>query len=173
MSVFRPHLPLGSRRRVQPLAQIQITPLIDVLLVLLVLGVLLWARGRPLQGAAARVPAQPPGLNAMALALPGQSTPLPGAVAPDEHEALIGLGAHGQLSWQGRPVTRDLLMHQVQGALAHDPDARIWLAIDAATPYAEVIHWLDWLQARQVSQVNLLTAHPVPGSPAPEASRKP
>jgi biopolymer transport protein ExbD len=162
---------LPSHRRLSPPAQIQITPLIDVLLVLLVLGALMWARGRSSQAATA--PAPFPQLSALPLTLPAQSAPAPASTAPTENDALIGLGTHGQLSWQGRPVTRDLLMRQLQAELARDPATPVWLAIDATTPYAEVVHWLDWLQARQVLHVNLLTTRPASAMPAPEAPRKP
>jgi biopolymer transport protein ExbD len=110
-------------------------------------------------------------LSGMPVTLPTQSTPLPSSAEPAGHEALIGLGVHGQLSWQGRPVTLEQLLDQLQAALARDPGAPVWLAIDATTPYAEVIHWLDRLQARHVTRLNLLTTRPAPASPAPEGSR--
>mgnify|MGYP000163734661 FL=1 len=88
--------------------------------------------------------------------------------------ALIGLDAQGRLSWQGRPVTPDLLMAQVDLALAQDPQTPVWLSIDAAASYADVVRWLDWLQSRQVRQLNLLTARPAASTTPPtSASRKP
>jgi biopolymer transport protein ExbD len=157
-SAGRHGLPERHRVTQSPL-QIQITPLVDVLLVLLVLGLLAWAGNR----AGSRVvltsePAPAP--------LPGLSLPLRHAAdaqrasAADEKALLIGLGLHGHLSWRGTPVTRDILEQQLRQALEHDAQADVWLAADEALPYADLLPWLEWLQARQVSRLTLLTRSP-------------
>lgn len=139
-----------------PSAQIQITPLVDVLLVLLVLGMLAWEASRASGRTTARA-------NAPMELLQGLSLPLrAGATAQqdvmlDDTSWLVGLGAHGQLSWRGVPVTRDILAQQLRQAREHDPAASVWLAVDEALPYADLMVWLEWLQAQQVSQLTLLS----------------
>mgnify|MGYP000154943498 FL=1 len=166
------------RRREPPLqAQIQITPLIDVLLVLLIMGTLAWvsARAADRAAAAAAAASSPAPMSGSSVSLPIKpgSSGTPDAVLTAQ-AALIGLDAQGRLSWQGRPVTPDLLMAQVDLALAQDPQTPVWLAIDAAASYADVVRWLDWLQSRQVRQLNLLTARPAASTTPPtSASRKP
>ena len=166
------------RRREPPLqAQIQITPLIDVLLVLLIMGALAWvsARAADRAAAAAAAASSPAPMSGSSVSLPIK----PGSSGTTEavltaQAALIGLDAQGRLSWQGRPVTPDLLMAQVDLALAQDPQTPVWLSIDAAASYADVVRWLDWLQSRQVRQLNLLTARPAASTTPPtSASRKP
>ena len=74
-----------------------------------------------------------------------------------ERTALIGLGPHGRLNWRGTPVTRDMLEQQLSQVLAQDPQADVWLAADEALPYADLLPWLEWLQAQHVVRVTLLT----------------
>jgi biopolymer transport protein ExbD len=159
---------------VPPPAQIQITPLIDVLLVLLVLGALAWLNGRAAHPMGRAQAKQPDLLQSLPVTLPTAATPVQREeVVLTEQSALIGLRAGGQLSWQGRPVSTDILERQLQQALALDPQTPVWLAIDAATPYADVARWLDWLQARQVRQLSLLVSAPTQAARAAALPRKP
>jgi biopolymer transport protein ExbD len=134
-------------------------PLVDVLLVLLVLGVLTWA-GHRVGGVVS------PRVEPVPELLPGLTLPLRHATDTQrladgaEKMPLIGLGLHGHVTWRGTPVTRDILEQQLRQALEHDPQADVWLAADEALPYADLLPWLEWLQARQVSRLTLLTRSP-------------
>ena len=146
---------VAARRFVAvPVPQLSVTPLVDVLLVLLVLGLLAWT-GATSHDHRAREPALEP--------VPGLSLPLrphTGESAQTrwgERTALIGLGPHGRLNWRGTPVTRDMLEQQLSQVLAQDPQADVWLAADEALPYADLLPWLEWLQAQHVVRVTLLT----------------
>jgi len=151
-----------------PLPQIQITPLIDVLLVLLVLGVL--------AGSAAQTgtPASAKSLSTTD-ALAGLSLPLRSGVdaapmlTPADDRLWMGLGLQGRLSWREVPVTRDILARQLREALSHNRHAEVWLAVDQDVPYADLLPWLEWLQTQQVTRLTLLrrAAPPVPGSGKP------
>ncbi len=138
-----------------PQAQIQITPLVDVLLVLLVMGVMAWAASQ------ASGPARAHASDASD-AMRGLSLPLGGGVdaaaplKPREDPFRIGLGLQGRLSWADVPVTREILTRQLQEALARTPHAEVWLAVDQAVPYADLLPWLEWLQAQQVTRLTLL-----------------
>ena len=139
-----------------PVPQLSVTPLVDVLLVLLVLGLLSWTGATSHDHRAReREPALEP--------VPGLSLPLrphTGESAQTrwgERTALIGLGPHGRLNWRGTPVTRGMLEQQLSQVLAQDPQADVWLAADEALPYADLLPWLEWLQAQHVVRVTLLT----------------
>lgn len=154
-----------------PQAQIQITPLVDVLLVLLVMGVMAWAASQA--SGPARAQASP--ASDASDAMRGLSLPLGGGVdaaaplKPREDPFRIGLGLQGRLSWADVPVTREILTRQLQEALARNPHAEVWLAVDQAVPYADLLPWLEWLQAQQVTRLTLLhranPAAPVTGKP--------
>lgn len=151
--------PLGGAwpaTAVPPLAQIQITPLIDVLLVLLVMGALAWAAQQAAGQSTAKVSTSPDPLQGLSLPLRSEADAA-GPVTPTEDTLLLGIGPHGQLSWRGVPVTRDILQRQLQQALAQDARAEVWLAVDPALPYADMLSWLEWLQARHVTRLTLLS----------------
>ena len=151
-----------------PQAQMQITPLVDVLLVLLVMGVMGWAASQA--SGPARAQASPASDAMLGLSLPlGGGVDAAAPLQPREGHLRIGLGLQGRLSWAGVPVTREILTRQLQEALARAPHAEVWLAVDQAVPYADLLTWLEWLQAQQVTRLTLLhranPAAPVTGKP--------
>ncbi|MEY3912720.1 MAG: hypothetical protein RL509_764, partial [Pseudomonadota bacterium] len=96
----------------------QITPLIDVLLVLLVMGVLAWSASQA--SGHARVKASASSDALLGLTLPLRSgVDAASALAPTEDRLWIGLGLQGRLSWGEAPVTRDILTRQLREALKH------------------------------------------------------
>ena len=149
----------------QPMAQIQITPLLDVMLVLLVFGaacVVIRAPGRqagkaePLVSEVQEMPLAMPELPAL--------TAVP-APAPGHDSPLIGLGLHGRLYWREQPVTPDILQQQLAQVLAERPMQSVLLAADAQLPYVELMHWLGWLQSQGVVQLSLLSRIKAHASP--------
>lgn len=142
---------------VQPMAQIQITPLLDVLLVLLVFGAAC-AVIRPSGGQAGRAEHLVSDVQKMPLSMPElpamTAVPVP---ASGEDRILIGLGLHGRLFWREQPVTPDILQQQLAQVLADRPSQTVLLAAEAQLPYAELMHWLGWLQAQGVVQLSLLS----------------
>lgn len=151
-----------------PPAHIQITPLVDVLLVLLVLGVLAWAAGPTAKRATARSDASSDLLQGLSLPLRG-TTQTQREVALGDKALLVGVGLHGQLSWRGVPVTREILAQQLREARERESHTDVWLAADEALPYADLMVWLEWLQGQQVSRLTLLSrvqpSAGVPGKP--------
>lgn len=153
---------------VHPQALIQVTPLIDVLLVLLVLGVLAWAGHRASGPGAQSAVSTAESIQGLTLPLQGPVQQDP--VSPGDAPAfMIGLGLHDQLSWQGVPVTRDMLLLRLREALEQQPQADVRLAVDQAVPYADLMPWLSWLQSQHVTRLTLLgrssAAVAAPGKP--------
>ncbi len=155
------HLPV-------PLPQIQVTPLIDVLLVLLVLGVLAGSAAQTGKHASAKSLTSTDVLAGLTLPLRSGVDAAP-MLTPTDDRLWMGLGLQGRLSWREVPVTHDILTRQLREALTHNRHAEVWLAVDQDVPYADLLPWLEWLQAQQVTRLTLLRRAP---PPAP-ASGKP
>jgi len=94
-------------------AQINITPLVDVMLVLLVIFMI-----------AAPVISQP-----IRLDLPGRSPPLPIKV---DAPIVLRIDAAGQVHWNGDPTPLPALRAMLQAEVARDAQARVTLQIDAS-----------------------------------------
>jgi biopolymer transport protein ExbD len=169
---FRPGAQVRHVPVTLPVAQIQITPLIDVLLVLLVLGVLAWTGSHAGRHAGGRTPSQAVSswddLHGLTLPLRNGLDADRKITSPDDG-IRIGLGLQGRLTWGGAPVTLDILTRQLHEALERRPHTEVWLSVDQALPYADVLPWLAWLQTQQVTHLTLLSriqpAAPVTGKP--------
>ena len=99
----------------QPFAQMNTTPLIDVLLVLLIMFIL-------------TIPAQ---THKVAIDLP---TPGPGIAAqPETHR--LAIAADGALSWDGAPIADTALNARLR-AISANPDATLQLESAAEARYA-------------------------------------
>jgi biopolymer transport protein ExbD len=151
----------------QPQVQIQITPLMDVLLVLLVLGLLAWSGSQASRHATERATALSRSIpeDRQGLSLPLRNgTEVARSFTPDEDGVWIGLGLQGRLTWREAPVTRDILTRQLRTALEQNPHAEVWLAVDQAMPYADLLPWLDWLQTQHVQRLTLMSRSQPPAS---------
>lgn len=138
------------------LAQIQITPLVDVLLVLWVLGAMAMG-GKAASPPTAAIPDVPAPRQAIPLELPLLTSSAASPLAGEDADPLIALAGHGRLFWHEQPVTSDILRQRLQAALAQRPQQSVQLAVDASVTYADLIRWLDWLQGQGASQIRLLT----------------
>ena len=149
----------------QPMAQIQITPLLDVMLVLLVFGAAC-AVMRPSGGQTGKAEPLLSEVQELPLAMPELPalTAVP-APTPSHDRLLIGLGLHGRLYWREQPVTPDILQQQLAQVLAERPAQTVLLAAEAQLPYAELMHWLGWLQAQGVVRLSLLSRINVRATP--------
>ena len=112
-------LSLGGSRDAPPMSEINTTPLIDVMLVLLIMFII-------------TVPMQ---THEVEVALPG-STPPPVKIERLKND--LSLSAAGQLSWNGMPIA-DAQLRGALGeiaAMAHEPE--IHFRPDAAARYERV-----------------------------------
>ena len=96
----------------QPIAEINTTPLVDVMLVLLIMFILII----------------PVGTHKVPLDLPG-----PGGALPRTHR--LGLDAAGRLYWDGRPVAPAELTRRLRAMAADPAEPLLEIDADAETRY--------------------------------------
>ncbi|MEO1733002.1 MAG: ExbD/TolR family protein, partial [Pseudomonadota bacterium] len=110
-----------KRRRAQPMAEINVTPFVDVMLVLLIIFMV----AAPLLTVG--VPVELPETAANAL-------------PTDQEEPLtVTLTADGRVQIQASDTARDELVTRLRAIAAERDSARVFLRADGAVPYAEVM----------------------------------
>lgn len=128
-----------GRRRNQPMSEINVTPFVDVMLVLLVIFMVaapLMTAGVPLnlpQTAANAVPTE-------------QEEPL-----------VISIPAEGQMLIMDQPVQDDQVVSALRTALADRQSGRVFLRADGAIPYSRVVQIMGALNAAGITDIVLVT----------------
>ena len=134
----------GRRRRRGTMVEINMTPLVDVMLVLLIVFMI----AAPLLTAGVTVD------------LPERdSAPLPGQDEP----LAVSIDAAGAVFIQDTAVTLDQLGPRLQAITGRNPDARIFVRGDRAIDYGAVMAVVSEINRAGFGKVALLT---VPGSTA-------
>ena len=134
----------GRRRRRGTMVEINMTPLVDVMLVLLIVFMI----AAPLQTAGVTVDLP----EADSSALPGQDEPL-----------AVSIDATGAVFIQDTAVTLDQLGPRLQAITGRNPEARIFVRGDRAIDYGAVMAVVSEINRAGFGKVALLT---VPGSAA-------
>ncbi len=130
----------GRRRgRAQPMAEINVTPFVDVMLVLLIIFMV----AAPLLTVG--VPVDLP--KTAASALPGDS----------EEPLTVTLTADGRVQIQTTDVLREELVGRLRAIAAERSSDRVFLRADGAIPYAQVMQVMGALNAGGFSNVGLVT----------------
>ncbi|WP_420586417.1 protein TolR [Ruegeria sp.] len=130
----------GRRRgRAQPMAEINVTPFVDVMLVLLIIFMV----AAPLLTVG--VPVDLP--KTAASALPGDN----------EEPLTVTLTADGQVQIQTTDVQREELIGRLRAIAAERSSDRVFLRADGAIPYAQVMQVMGALNAGGFSNVGLVT----------------
>lgn len=137
---------LPGPRAAPPFAEINITPLVDVFLVLLVIFIV----SAPLMA------------QRLALALPRADTPALAPAAPLA-AATIALDAQDQLRLGGETLTEATLRERLQALGAAQPDAEILLRVDERVPYGRVVALIGIAQAAGLSRIGFVAD---PAAPA-------
>lgn len=128
-----------GRRRNAPMSEINVTPFVDVMLVLLVIFMVaapLMTAGVPLnlpQTAATAVPTE-------------QEEPL-----------VISIPANGDVMLMDAPVTDDQIVTRLRDLLARRQTDRVFLRADGAIPYARVVQVMGALNAAGMTNIVLVT----------------
>ena len=138
---------MRPRIRRRPIAEINVVPYIDVMLVLLII----FMAAAPLlsQGIRVDLPAAP-------------AEPLP----PSAREPLIvELDKEGRVfinygAEPDQPVAPETLVNRVSAVLAYRPDTAVLIGADAEVPYGRVVRLMGLLQQAGAPSVGMITAAP-------------
>ncbi|MGI4814882.1 MAG: ExbD/TolR family protein [Janthinobacterium lividum] len=128
---------LKSRDAGRPMADINMTPFIDVMLVLLVIFIV----GAPVL------------TRALALDLP------PAHTAPQPEPAVgvtLAIDATGQLYWNGAPLAAAALDATLAAAARRDPAPDLLLRADARTPYGRIAALLAAAQRAGLTRIGFV-----------------
>lgn len=132
------------RRSRRALAEINVTPLVDVMLVLLIISMIaapMLEKGIPLE-------------------LPSAQT----AADIEEARVVVSLDRDGRIRLNDVPVHPDLLEERMRAMAKSRPRDTVFLRGDKLIPYGEVLFVMDRIRKAGVTRVALVT---VP-TPAPE-----
>ncbi|AXI55715.1 protein TolR [Sulfitobacter sp. JL08] len=129
----------GRGNRTRPMAEINVTPFVDVMLVLLIIFMV----AAPLLTVG--VPVELPKTAA-------------GALPADQEEPLtVTLTADGIIQIQTTEIARDALVTKLRAIAAERESDRIFLRADGAVPYSEVMQVMGALNAGGFSNIGLVT----------------
>lgn len=128
-----------KRRRTKPMSEINVTPFVDVMLVLLIIFMVaapLLTVGVPVE-------------------LPRSAA---GALAVDQEEPLtITLTADGSIQIQTTEVARADLVSRLRAIAAERTSDRVFLRADGSVPYAQVMQVMGALNAGGFANIGLVT----------------
>lgn len=128
-----------SRSRAEPMAEINVTPFVDVMLVLLIVFMV----AAPLLTVG--VPVELPETAA---------EPLP---MPEENPLTITLKADGGVAIQDTDVPRDTLIPRLTAIVEERNDRRLFLRADRGMDYGSVMQVMGALNAAGFTQIGLVT----------------
>ena len=138
----------GGSGRHRALAEINITPLVDVMLVLLIISML----------------AAPMLQKGIPLDLPATET----AKDIRDPRTVVSLDREGRLRLNDQPVHPDLLLQRMKALASGNPGDTVFLRADKLIPYGEVLHVMDLIRKAGVTRIALVT---VPMGASPGAAR--
>jgi len=126
------------RSRYRPMSEINVTPMVDVMLVLLVIFMV----------------AAPLLTVGVPVDLPQTRAP---AITEQKEPLVITLNAKGELFLQNSPVTGDELVPRLQAITKSNPQADIYVRGDRAISYGRVMEVMGLVSAAGFSKVSLIT----------------
>ena len=128
---------LERRAEAQPMSEINVTPLVDVMLVLLVIFMLT----APLLTSAIR------------LDLP-QTDGLQSGEAPQA--VTVAMDAKGQLFFNDKPVDATVLAQQFEAAARRNRETEVQLRVDEIVPYGQVVVLMGAAQKAGLSRIGFV-----------------
>ena len=128
---------LERRAEAQPMSEINVTPLVDVMLVLLVIFMLT----APLLTSAIR------------LDLP-QSEGLQSGEAPQS--VTVAMDAKGQVFFNDQPVDAAALAQQFEASARRNRETEVQLRVDEAVPYGQVVALMGAAQKAGLSRIGFV-----------------
>jgi biopolymer transport protein ExbD len=136
----------GGSGRHRALAEINITPLVDVMLVLLIISML----------------AAPMLQKGIPLDLPATET----AKDITDPRTVVSLDRDGRLRLNDVPVHPDLLQQRMKALASGNPGDTVFLRADKLISYGEVLRIMDLIRKAGITRVALVTV-PIAGTPGP------
>lgn len=137
---------LSGARRAEPMSEINVTPLVDVMLVLLVIFIV----------------AAPLMAGRLALELPraeGAATGLPATALR------VSIDAAGAIALDDQPVSEPQLRERLRAAAAQRPDTELLLQADTAVPYGRVAALIGAAQAAGLTRIGFVATPVGPDAP--------
>jgi biopolymer transport protein TolR len=133
----------------QPMSDINVTPLVDVMLVLLVIFIIT----APLM------------TSRVELELPKTA---PTVASPSEPEAFvaIALDAQGQIYWDEQLVDMNSLRQRLEQTARTQPNTELQLRADTTVPYGQVVQLIGLAQGAGLARIGFV-ADPATGAPLP------
>jgi biopolymer transport protein TolR len=154
MSFGRLEKPAGH----QPMSDINVTPLVDVMLVLLVIFIIT----APLMA------------SRLELELPRTAVPAGSQASEPEVFVSLGVDAAGQMLWGEQPVDMDVLGERLRETARRDPETEVQLRVDMSVSYGQVARLIAMAQAAGLARIGFVTDADTAralGLPASGASR--
>ena len=130
----------GKESAPQPMHAINVTPLVDVMLVLVVIFIL----AAPMLAASLRVQ------------LPQAQGTQPIAAAGEDDALLLEVDAQGALWVQGQPTTPEALRERLARLGVRNPQAELQLRADQAVPYGRVAELMGWAHAAGLTRMGFV-----------------
>ena len=127
------------RRRARPMSEINVTPFVDVMMVLLIIFMV----AAPLQTVG--VPVELPKTAAQSLA------------ADQEEPLAVTLTAEGVTMIQTTEVALEEIVPRLQAILTERTTDRVFLRADGAIPYARVVQVMGAMNAAGITNIGLVT----------------
>ncbi|MFW5332972.1 ExbD/TolR family protein [Hydrogenophaga sp. ZJX-1] len=147
MSFGRLEKPAGH----QPMSDINVTPLVDVMLVLLVIFIIT----APLMA------------SRLELELPQTTSPATGAASEPEAFVSLSVDAKGQIFWDEQPVDNEALFLRLQQTARINPATELQLRADTAVPYGRVVQLIGMSQAAGLSRIGFVADPATGGAQSP------
>ena len=138
---------LERTTRPSPMSDINMTPLIDVMLVLLVIFIIT----APLMG------------SSLKLDLPKVDANASGETAPQQ--VAVAVNAQGQLYWGDEAVSVAMLKARIASAAQANPATEVQLRADQAVPYGRIAELIGLVQAGGLQRIGFVTEKAAPERP--------
>ncbi|MCC7425566.1 MAG: protein TolR [Alphaproteobacteria bacterium] len=136
----------SGRRVYRPMAEINVTPFVDVMLVLLIIFMI----AAPLMTVGVQVDL--PRTAAAPLTQP-------------QEPLVVSVDAEGRIWLQETQVQLEELVPRLSAIVGSNPDARVFVRGDRAISYGRVMEVMGTVSAAGIAKVALLAEQPQPGSP--------
>jgi biopolymer transport protein TolR len=139
---------LEKPARQEPMSEINVTPLVDVMLVLLVIFII----AAPLMS------------SRLELELPKTGESVAPVVEPEAFVA-VSVDAKGQVYWSDEPIDLAELQRRLAQAAQRNTDTEVQLRADTAVPYGRVVQLIGLAQSAGLARIGFIT-DAMPGAPA-------